>query len=73
MRVRIVSGNQAGQVVDLPLDLAQSELATGFAVAVETAEPDAAAMAPPAPPPEPDRASIGLPPLPDAAPEPPPA
>lgn len=55
MRVRIVSGNSSGQIVDLPQAEAEAALATGFAErAPEPVAPATAAEPAPAPPPAPE-------------------
>ena len=56
MRIEILSGNQKGQIVDLPQTEAECSIATGYARSLEEAVPQpapAAAAAPKAKPPTP--------------------
>ena len=51
MKVRILSGNARGQVVEMSQTEAEVNIATGFAEAVPAAEPEAVAEAPEKEPP----------------------
>ena len=46
MRIEILSGNQKGQIVDLPQTEAECSIATGYARSLEEASPQPAAAAP---------------------------
>lgn len=73
MKIRYTHGNQAGSEADVDLPTAQNAVDSGFAVYVEApAAPAPVVEVEQAPTPEPERASIGLPPL-DEAPAVPPA